>query len=329
MNPHFEAIILETTGATAIASQEQIQTLWSGYGEIVRVGLQGAGMRSAIVKYIVIPGETAHPRGWNTDRSHDRKLKSYDVEMHWYRDWSGRCGAANRVAHCYDVRAGQGEHVIVLEDLDAAGFPLRRTRLDRHGANVCLQWLAHFHAMFMGEAPRGLWDTGSYWHLATRPDELAAMEDKSLQGAAGKIDALLNGCAYQTIVHGDAKVANFCFSHDGQHVAAVDFQYVGGGCGMKDVAYFLGSCLTEGECEQWENTLLDGYFSALREALPLYGKQVDAQALENEWRALYPVAWADFHRFLAGWMPDHRKITDYSRRLVKQVLKDLGSSLES
>jgi thiamine kinase-like enzyme len=65
-----------------------------------------------------------------------------------------------------------------------------------------------------------------------------------LKEAAPVIDEKLNTCAYKTFVHGDAKLANFCFAPDGQ-VAGVDFQYVGGGCGMKDVAYFIGSCLNE------------------------------------------------------------------------------------
>jgi Ser/Thr protein kinase RdoA (MazF antagonist) len=67
---------------------------------------------------------------------------------------------------------------------------------------------------------------------------------------AAVIDQVLNNCSYQTIVHGDAKLANFCFSKEGA-VSAVDFQYVGGGCGMKDVAYFLGSCLTGKEELLW------------------------------------------------------------------------------
>jgi len=40
-------------------------------------------------------------------------------------------------------------------------------------------------------------------------------------------------------VHGDAKLANFCFSRDGKKVAAVDFQYVDGGCGMKDLSRII------------------------------------------------------------------------------------------
>ena len=44
---------------------------------------------------------------------------------------------------------------------------------------------------------------------------------------------------------------------DGKAVAAVDFQYVGAGCGMKDVAYLLGSCLDDKGHEALEADLLD------------------------------------------------------------------------
>ena len=123
-------------------------------------------------------------------------------------------------------------------------------------------------------------------------------------------------------MHGDAKAANFCFANDGR-VAAVDFQYVGGGCGMKDVAYFMSSCLTEDECEQRETELLDYYFQTLQAALLARGHSTDFQALETDWRALYPVAWTDFFRFLQGWSPGHWKIHRYSRRLAEEVLEQL------
>jgi hypothetical protein len=99
----------------------------------------------------------------------------------------------------------------------------------------------------------------------------------------------------------------------------VDFQYVGGGCGMKDITYFLGSCLNEDECEAREEELLSYYFQRLGEALPW--DQEAMQALETEWRELYPVAWTDFFRFLQGWSPGHWKLNSYSRRLANQVLQ--------
>ncbi|MFT5128254.1 MAG: hypothetical protein ACI8W8_001863, partial [Rhodothermales bacterium] len=55
----------------------------------------------------------------------------------------------------------------------------------------------------------------------------------------------------------------------------------------------------------------------------LLGRDVDANALEAEWRALYPLAWTDFFRFLQGWSPGHWKIHGYSQRLAREVLASL------
>ena len=88
------------------------------------------------------------------------------------------------------------------------------------------------------------------------------------------------------------------FEDAGNAVAAVDFQYVGGGCGMKDLAYFVGSCLDEVACESRESEILEVYFGALFKACDRLNKAIDFNALEAEWRQLYPMAWADFYRFL-------------------------------
>jgi len=149
------------------------------------------------------------------------------------------------------------------------------------------------------------------------------MDDEALKTAASAIDQTLQQSAFLTFVHGDAKLANFCFSNDGKQVAAVDFQYTGGGCGMKDVAYFIGSCLYEEEIEQQEDQLLAFYFKALKKAVTVQQKNIDFAALEKDWRALYPVAWTDFHRFLKGWSPDHWKINSYSERMAREVMAQL------
>ena len=320
MNQAFRQFVLDVTEAESITSEELIQTLWSGYGELVRVGLSGGKENTAIVKYIVLPDQTNHPRGWNTSRSHERKIKSYDVEMHWYHDWSHRCDDSCRVPVSYASESHENERIIILEDLDNAGYGLRKQDLTYDEVLVCLKWLANFHATFLQETPVGLWQTGTYWHLATRPDELAAMEHMPLKNAATRIDATLSDCKYQTFVHGDAKVANFCFSLDGTKVAAVDFQYVGGGCGMKDVAYLLGSCLSGKQCAQWDEALLDFYFEELQLALSVRGKKIDFENLQAEWRPMYAFAWADFYRFLLGWMPTHKKVNFYCEQMADKVL---------
>jgi len=325
MNEHFRHITLQATGASAVIESEIIQSLWSGYGKIVRCGLQYAdthGPQSVIVKHVHWPTSTNHPRGWNTGRSHARKVKSYQVETAWYDQWAPRCDDACRVPKCFAVETHGDEVLIVMEDLDASGFGGRRGNISASEIKACLAWLANFHATFMGETPCGLWETGTYWHLDTRPDELNQLDDLELKAAAPAIDLKLSNSPFQTLVHGDAKLANFCFANDGR-VAAVDFQYVGGGCGMKDVAYFISSCLSEDECEQRETDLLDDYFQTLEAALLAQGKTVDFPALESDWRTLYPVAWTDFFRFLQGWSPGHWKIHRYSVRLAKEVLEQL------
>jgi aminoglycoside phosphotransferase (APT) family kinase protein len=228
------------------------------------------------------------------------------------------------VPACLAVETRADGVVIVLEDLDSSGFAGRRQHVGELELDACLSWLANFHATFMGRRPQGLWESGTYWHLATRPDEFDALDDGPLKSAAAAIDRRLADSPFQTLVHGDAKLANFCFDETGRRAAAVDFQYVGGGCGMKDVAYFIGSCLHEDECEAMAPRLLDRYFELLGQALLRTGNELAMATLEADWRSLYPVAWADFTRFLQGWSPGHWKIHRYSERLVRQVLDDLG-----
>lgn len=322
-----EALIGKVTGASRSWKEGVLQSLWSGYGSILRYGLEGSDRPSVIVKHVAPPADARHPRGWNTDRSHQRKLKSYQVETAWYRRYAGCCGAVCRVPECLAVETHGHEIILLLEDLDAAGFGERRRSVNTTELNACITWLAQFHAKFLGCSAEELWDCGTYWHLETRPDELNRLseEDPALWKAAGAIDEKLKQSRFQTLVHGDAKLANFCFSPDGTSVAVVDFQYVGRGCGMKDVAYFIGSCFDEEACERHTPALLDRYFKELQTALEQPETPVKIDALEADWRDLFPIAWTDFHRFLRGWSPGHWKIHDYSERLAKGVLAQIES----
>lgn len=274
------------TGAARARPGARIQSLWSGYGEVRRVALVGADVDTVVVKHVRPPAD-AHPR----------KLRSYQVERRWYLDWAPHCSPEARVPRCFGAWSDGRESVFALEDLGAADLAPRTLGLSATDARSVLRWLAHFHAGHLGCAPDGLWAQGTYWHLATRQQELQRMAPGALKRDAAALDAQLRAARFQTLVHGDAKAANFCFSRDGRTVAAVDFQYVGGGPGVRDVAYLLeGFGWLRGD----PSALLDHYFECLRDALgPAH--RADADALEAEWRGLYPVAQRDFERFLAGW----------------------------
>lgn len=298
-----ELWVSEVIGAPVRAAPQHVQSLWGGYGQIVRVPLADANVPSVIVKHVE-PGTGA-------GLGHARKLRSYDVELAFYRHYAVR--SPSRVATAHAVERTPAGWRFLLEDLDAAGFSARRHSLDRGEALLCLEWLARFHAAFLNVAPAGLWEEGTYWHLETRPDELAAIPDRALRDTAVDLDERLRRARFRTLVHGDAKPANFCFTPDGHEVAAVDFQYVGGGCGMRDVAYLLFGRRGWGSGDEGSSALLDHYFATLRDALP---DEVDPDALESEWRSLHPVARADFHRFLAGWSPSARSLRDYRAALA-------------
>lgn len=277
--------VCQLTGAQRAHRRDQLQSLWRGYGEVVRFELDNHPARTVIVKE-VRPPPGAHPR----------KLRSYQVEAHWYATLAPACPTTARLPECLGTWSDGWASVFVLEDLHAAGFRRPLRPLDGHRQRLALSWLAHFHAAHLGRAPEGLWEVGTYWHLATRPQELRAMRNRRLRTLAPELDRQLNEARFQTFVHGDAKPANFLLSTDASAVAAVDFQYVGGGVGTKDVAYLLD--VREGS--RAEAALLDHYFSVFRAALPAPWR-ARADAIEAEWRALLPAARLDFARFLDGW----------------------------
>ena len=305
--------VRRATGAQACELGARLQALWGGYGELWRAELSTEDeVASVVVKDVRPPPD---------DRSlaHRRKLRSYRVEQAFYARYAAACSEACRVPRALALRAEDGGFLTVLEDLNAAGFAERCRPASEGQLSGALRWLAAFHANFLGQAPDDLWKVGTYWHLATRPDELARMRHAPLRRAAPAIDARLSAARFRTFVHGDAKLENVCFARL-DRVALVDFQYVGGGVGVKDVAYFLSSCLHPDECAALVPRYLDEYFVVLRATLAEKLEPSALDELEREWRDLFPLAWVDLYRFLLGWAPGQYDPDPFSDALVAQVL---------
>jgi aminoglycoside phosphotransferase (APT) family kinase protein len=141
-----------------------------------------------------------------------------------------------------------------------------------------------------------------------------------LKAAAIGIDQLLRQATHQTLLHGDAKLANFCWRDakpgraplpgEPPPVAAVDFQYCGWGVGVLDVAYCLGSFPGIDNLAADGPPLLDLYFETLDA-----GPEVEA-----EWRNLHCAAVADFERFMAGWAGSGYKRSGYLGAKVGEAI---------
>ena len=149
MLPAIAQIVLSATDAQSIEESTIIQPLWSGYGQIVRLELSGGSHSSVVVKHIKIPADSIHPRGWNTSLSHQRKVRSYQVEAHWYQHYAARCEHNCVVPVCLAVKTHENETILVLTDLDAAGFTVRKNDVEIQDIHACLDWLASFHATFL------------------------------------------------------------------------------------------------------------------------------------------------------------------------------------
>jgi aminoglycoside phosphotransferase (APT) family kinase protein len=305
----------EALGAPVVHPPEKIASLWAGYGCILRYRSRDDEPRSCIVKQVRFPNAA------RSDASHARKVRSYEVELSFYQTFAPR-SPVPRTAAFLGGRREAAEVWLLLEDLDAAGFSSRPRPGSRELVRGGLSWLAAFHGAHLESPPDGLWHEGSYWQLATRSAELRAIEGHPLHHLAPELDRRLRRAKYRTLIHGDPKVENFCVAPGPEpKVAAVDFQYVGGGVGARDLAYFLGSALPPERVEQELPGLVDLYFSELRAALELREKSAAfIDELEAEWRALVPVAWLDFYRFTLGWSPGWAKQDVYAERL----LADLG-----
>jgi hypothetical protein len=318
--------LAELLKTTQVRKLESLQALWSGYGEVARY-LDIDNDRCVIVKTVDPTNIQKHPRDWNSQKSHQRKLSSYHNERLFYQNYAHLTDAFCRVPKCIATRSNQDEDSslswLVMDDLDALGFSARSSNPNMQLVKLGLRWLAYFHAKFLQQECNKLWSIGTYWHLSTRPDEWQKMPSSELKLKAARINVKLNHAQYQTLVHGDAKVANFCFNETGTDLAAVDFQYVGKGVGIKDVIYFLGSCLSDSSLHKDANKLIHYYFELLRHAAAAYACDLDIELVIKEWASLTPFAWADFERFLVGWAPDHAKLNSFSYEQTAIALRQI------
>ncbi|KAF3764710.1 hypothetical protein M406DRAFT_62190 [Cryphonectria parasitica EP155] len=184
--------------------------------------------------------------------------------------------------------------------------------------------LEHFARHGGGQSAR-VWLNGGYTYLQTRRGEYADLcEDGGTEWSealcrpvGGREESLaelvarvLAPCAedgvspYETLIHGDVKSENLFTSEEGDKVAFFDFQYVGLGLGVCDLAKLFTcsvprSMLGLSRAQQQpmdgrEEKLLRFYLERLRQ---VSGKEYEWDALVRHWEA----ALVDWLRFQASW----------------------------
>ncbi|WP_125781573.1 phosphotransferase [Pseudoalteromonas rubra] len=298
------------------------QALWSGCGHIYKFTYQNEAL---VAKVAAVPEQLTHRHITQSQHSLRRKHRSYLKELNFYRQTARHYVHACSLPEVKALAQQDDVFICVFTDFEAQGYH-NVSKADPEQVGQMLRWLASFHAV--GLVSPALTDTdvqGNYWHLNTRPDEYARMASGQLKHYASEIDRQLNTCAFQTCIHGDAKLANFAFS--GKDALGYDFQHIGKGIGISDVMLLLTSLYSDPQLEMHAQTCLDQYFEFLNKALSTHWPETKINALEKSWRLLWSFVWADFQRFLLGWKPDHPKLTSYMLRQSELCLKQLGEPL--
>ncbi|KAI0417788.1 kinase-like domain-containing protein [Xylaria grammica] len=193
-----------------------------------------------------------------------------------------------------------------------------------------------------GAAPaRSVWLNGGYTYLATRRREYASLAaDSASEWSSALCQPLApaghslaeqvahfltpRGRDYETLVHGDVKSENLFATPSGDGVAFYDFQYVGLGLGVCDLAK-LFTCsvplrlLTDGDesaelaMGEGERGLLQRYHGAL---LSGTDRVYDWDTFVRHWET----ALVDWLRFQASW--GFWGNTEWLEARVRSILKD-------
>ncbi|KAH8149369.1 uncharacterized protein LAJ45_06448 [Morchella importuna] len=277
------------------SSHTHITSLWSNYGHIYRLTFPS---HPPLILKLIQPPPT--PR--TASESHIRKLLSYRAERHFY----------THLSHHLTPHSPSQPRTPSPQPTPTP--PSSSTTSRRHSRSPPRTATPPPTPAAPDEA-RGVWQRGGYWYLDTRAEEMQCLLDDDGDGGYAFLLPHVQAVAERlrvrpgdlgaTLMHGDCKGANIVFAPpggDGEvRCALYDFQYVGVGLGVQDLAYFLGTSVDVRLLEGGgEDALLRGYYDELVAALGRRGVEVGGytwEVLVGQWE------WAlvDWMRFMAGW----------------------------
>lgn len=354
MNAGFLSAVLSKT--VVDVKETKLCSLWAGYGSI-----KCLTVRTATDTIRLICKEVNPPK--DTGVAHERKVTSYLVEIELYKMGHLMKVAGIAIPDIYHLESSaSGKATLLMSDLRVE-YPIAGDGgLDWPKTLAAVDWLANFHAFHWERSESlvesKLWPEGCYWRLDTRQKEYEDIGSEwlRLKNAAFVVaDLLKNGThpstngfshPHKTLVHGDYKSPNLQFActtsankaetRQQEYVcAAVDFQYCGGGYGVRDVGQLIvSSCdmphpYNHEKALALETAILEYYYAKLLSYLKNYGRVSDVQYSYDMLTKHYELCLVDYVRFMAGWGMWGN--TEYAERRTEEILSrvDGGSFMSS
>eukprot|EP00466_Bigelowiella_natans_P004482 jgi/Bigna1/141931/aug1.66_g16639 len=293
--------------SSSIRSEEHIQSLWAGYGSVKRLYLLPQGDKKATAKdertlKTLICKKIAPGKG--SGIGHARKVRSYRVEAHFYKEHAKKVIASGaRVPFPHKIVASKdGSSEFLMEDL-CEEFPKSAGGLSFNETKIVLTMYSLPQSSKDSKNDESsnklsLWDQGGYWYYDTRKHELEGGTDdpdfEDIVDKAEKIDSIM-----KTLTEQFPTV-------DKSECALYDFQYCGRSIGARDLAYLLISSCDDSALRRADEllTFYHKTFDFVIECLDHAGKKassakeytLDVLRMHLEYSIL------DYLRFLAGWV---------------------------
>ncbi len=211
----------------------------------------------------------------------------YEREIRFYKEIAK--GIDLRIPRCYygDLDIEAGESVLILEDITKARVGDNVTGCSFEDAELTFRSLGKFHAAWW-ESPQ-LDDIGWIPAFNHGADYVQGLYQQSWGPFLDKFgnqvhDSFLELGAWlgrnvanirnrlaespRTLIHGDLRLDNLLFSssENGTSLIVIDWQFIGRGRSVSDIAYFLVFCLPPEQRRGMEKSLLKIYHSVLIEA---------------------------------------------------------------
>ena len=242
-------------------------------GDVGRIRLSwdpaGAGPESVIVKF-----PTLRVSNLETGKG----LLAYEREMRFYQNFSVDCPLSPPAFYGGSDVSGEGDYLLLMEDLESFRFVSQLEGLSVQDASACMAGLARMHAYYWEKPELDVVDSlyqfsdwadiyapiiATGWPLFQKdfgdliPPEMLPMYEPG-NAAAGAIFRYFSERRPKTLLHGDARIENFCFDASSGAARAYDWQLAAAGPGIYDVMYsFANSVAPDTLFEQGESMLRD------------------------------------------------------------------------
>jgi hypothetical protein len=226
-------------------------------------------------------------------------LRSYELELGWYRELAPKLDVACPACLYLESDAAQNSFALLLEDLSPStqGDQLAGASIGQ--IEAALRQAARLHAPYWGKP--ALYDiewlqpapstTAMIRQMV--PPLYAQFRERYAKRLAPEIFEMGNAFvarvdAYfdiqpraNTVQHRDFRVDNILYSPDGKQAHVVDWQTLGIGAGASDVAYLVGTSIADADVRVQEEERLVRYYT---DELRGLGVACDAEKIWREYR---------------------------------------------